>query len=89
MRVLDAEAVSGEEADTIFAHEPWMGEPPASFDVPPRDSLVDQVEADLANADVLRVLDRDWLEPSGLADRIEPLFAAFRRRGGRIEFDRT
>lgn len=89
MRVLDADAVSGSGAGSILDHEPWMGEPPTDFDLPSGDSLIDQVEADLQSVDVLRVLDREWLEPSGLADRIEPVLAAFRQRGGRIEFGRS
>ena len=49
-------------------------------------SLLRQVEEDLKNADVLRVLEAEWLASTGLGDQVEPLLAAFRARGGRVEF---
>ena len=90
MRYLDSEFLAGAEPETsIFDHEPWMGEPPTVFARRTAEALLNQVENDLRDVDVLRVLDGEWLAPAGLRERIEPVLASFRARGGRVEFDRS
>ena len=87
MWCLDSESparqASGASSDD---HQPWMGEPPAVFGQPSAENLLRQVEDDLRQVDVLRVLDGEWLTSTDLGDRIEPVLAAFRARGGRVEF---
>ena|SRR5713226_7061091 len=87
MRYLDSEVLAASaSAASAFDHEPWMGEPPTSFTPRTAEALLSQIEADLRDVDVLRVIDDEWLAATGLRERIEPVFAAFRARGGRVEF---
>jgi hypothetical protein len=87
MRYLDSEALAASaSAAAVFDHQPWMGEPPTSFAPRTAEALLDQIEADLRDVDVLRVFDDEWLAATGLRDRIEPVLASFRARGGRVEF---
>ena len=90
MRYLDSESLAAAEPQgSEFDHEPWMGEPPTVFARRTAEALLRQVEADLLNVDVLRVMDGEWLAPTGLREQIEPVLASFRARGGRVEFART
>jgi len=87
MRYLDSESLAAAEPETsVFDHEPWMGEPPTVVERRTAEALLSQVENDLRNVDVLRVLDGEWLAQAGLKERIEPLLASFRARGGQIEY---
>jgi hypothetical protein len=87
MHYLDSESLGAADPESsVFDHEPWMGEPPAVFARRTAEALLSQVEDDLRDADVLRLLDGEWLAPTGLRDRIEPVLSAFRARGGRVEF---
>lgn len=89
MQYLDSERMLSAQPETSeFDYEPWMGEPPTVFARRTAEALLRQVEDDLREVDVLRVLDGEWLAPSGLRDQIEPLLASFRARGGRVEFAR-
>ena len=90
MRYLDSECLAGAEPETsVFDHEPWMGEPPAVFARPTATELLDQIENDLRDVDVLRVLDGEWLSSTELKERIEPVLASFRARGGLVEFAKS
>ena len=90
MRYLDSEFLAATESETsVFDHEPWMGEPPTVFARRTADALLGQVEDDLRDVDVLRVLDGEWLAPTGLREQIEPVLTSFRARGGRVEFAKT
>jgi hypothetical protein len=44
-----------------------------------------QVEAQLRDVEILKLLDQDWLTPTGINEQLEPVLTAFRARGGRIE----
>ena len=74
---------------TVFDHEPWMGEPPVSFDQQTADDLLAQVSTELAVAQRLRLLEPEWLDSTPLGDRLRPLLAAFRARGGQVVFEST
>ncbi len=65
--------------------EPGMGEPPAVFDRPSLDDLVRSFEADLQDAQVLRLLEPEWLGSVHGAARFEAVIAAFRARRGVVE----
>jgi hypothetical protein len=90
MRHLDLEFLARAEPEASeLDHEPWMGEPPVVFVKRTADALLRQVESDLREVDVLQVLDGEWLTPTGLQEQMEPVFASFLSRGGRIEFAKT
>lgn len=81
MRLADAGIVS-EPADTW---EPWMGEPPAAFDRPSVNALIEAFEHDLQDAQVIRLLEPEWLEHMPDGTRVQTAIAAFRQRGGTVE----
>jgi hypothetical protein len=84
MRALNAGAGVKSPADRVFEHEPWMGEPPTDFETTGVEWL-HQIEDELCNVDVLRLLDEEWLASTGISEQLEPLLTAFRNRGGRVE----
>ena len=61
-------------------------EPPALFVERTTQELLDCVDRDLREADVLRVVDTEWLAVDAFRHDVEALFATFRRRGGRVEY---
>lgn len=65
--------------------EPGMGEPPAVFDRPSLEHLVEAFGADLRDAQVLRLTEPEWLASVHGAERFEAVIAAFRARGGVVE----
>ena len=65
--------------------EPGMGEPPAVFDRPSLDHLLDAFEEDVRDAQVLRLRDPEWMTSVHGADRFDAVIAAFRARGGVVE----
>src|SRR5215475_11172045 len=89
MRTLDAHAPTSQPEGAVFEHESWMGEPPADFQKSDADDWLRQVDAQLREVDILKLLDQEWLTPTGIDEQLEPVLAAFRARGGRIEFGRS
>jgi hypothetical protein len=89
MRTLARAAPTTQSENTVFAHEPWMGEPPTDFEKPAGDDWLGQIENQLRDVDVLRLFDDEWLTSTPISKEIEPLLAAFRARGGRVEYDRS
>jgi hypothetical protein len=85
MRTLDAQAPTTQAQADVFGHEPWMGEPPADFHKSDADDWLRQVEAQLRDVEILKLLDQEWLTPTGINEQLEPLLTAFRARGGRVE----
>ena len=85
MRTLDADAPTSQPEGAVFEHEPWMGEPPADFRKSEADDWLRQIEAQLRDVEILKLLDQEWLMPTGINEQLEPVLAAFRARGGRIE----
>lgn len=87
MRHLDSELLArSERQSSELDYEPGMGEPPTLFAGVADAALLRQVEDGLKHVDVVRVREGEWLASTWLGDRIEPLLAAFRARGGRVEF---
>jgi hypothetical protein len=84
MQLLDAELTST-APPAGCEYSPYDGEPPASFH--PRDPtrIFDDIERDLAGADVLRVTDRSWLSADPLSGRLDALIRQFREAGGRVD----
>jgi hypothetical protein len=88
MRTLNADAATTQPKNTVFDHEPWMGEPPTDFDTAPDDWL-GEIEKELREVEVLTLLDEEWLAATHINEQIEPLLTAFRARGGRVEFEKS
>ena len=66
--------------------EPDDAEPPAVFDERTTQQLFSDVDRELRNADVVRVVETGWLAVDAFRRDVEDLLAAFRRRGGRVEY---
>ena len=81
LRIVNAEflAVSASEADDVQA-----GEPAASHDYVSIDAVVTEVEGRLREADVVRLIDDEWMASTELRQRVDPLLSAFRARGGSV-----
>ena len=88
VRYVDAQSGAGrrEEPGDVDAAQSWDGEPPTEIETPTAGELFAELDRELSNADVLRVLDRDWLAGSEFRREVEARVEAFSRRGGRVEF---
>lgn len=73
------------DASSGAGAEPWTGEPPTDIDAETTDALLADLDRELADADVLRVRDRQWLADPGFRADVESRIEAFRARGGRVE----
>lgn len=88
MRWVEASRVSGLDDQPLRDFDPIAGEPTAVYGSTVND-LIRQLEDRLATVRRLRVLDGEWLQTTGLGERVTPLLDAFRARGGTIVFDST
>ena len=82
MRYLDARV----GVDVAASDEPWEGEPAAVLSRRTPADLIQELEGDLSRADVLRIVDRQWLASEEIGQHVEALVVAFRERGGLVEF---
>ncbi len=89
MRYNDARAIAGQLGGAEDAGDaPWDGEPPTDIEERTCEELFQDLDRELRGADVLRVLDRNWLVGEELKQEVDALLATFRARGGRVEFSR-
>lgn len=89
MRYVDAQAIAGQLGDEPGAvGEPWDGEPPTVIEARTSEELFQDLDRDLRDADVLRVLDSSWLVSEEFRHKFQALLASFRAHGGRVEFSR-
>ena len=96
MRYVDAQSGAGrQQSGADRGEEPvqvdadpqsWDGEPPTEIETPTVGEIFEELDRELSNADVLRVLDRDWLAGGEFRREVEARVEAFRHRGGRVEF---
>lgn len=87
MRFVDAQVARGDESRVSAEHhDVWMGEPAAAFTRRAPDALVQSLAEELRAVDVLRISDIEWLAATDLRTELEPLLAAFRARGGVLEY---
>ena len=89
MRYADAESGAGRaQLSGVCAEdpEPCEGEPPTEIVTTTTSQLFAELERELSGADVLRVLERDWLAGEAFQREVEARVDAFRRRGGRVEY---
>ena len=63
---------------------PWGGEPPARFPERTPQQVFEELDRELREVEVLRVVDSQWLV-GDLRRDFENLIALFRARGGRVE----
>jgi hypothetical protein len=92
MRYSDAESGAG-RARAAGGVDPdpqsWEGEPPTEIVMPTTSELFEQFERELSSADVLRLMDRDWLDGGVFQREVEARIEAFVARGGRVELEET
>lgn len=81
MRCADAAIVS----EPVDDWEPWMGEPPAVLNRRSLDDILQSFEQDLADVQVLKLLEPEWLDSISGAARVQAAIAAFTARGGVVE----
>jgi len=86
MRYTDAKSGALRPSGGSGDPESWEGEPPLEMVTPTTDDLLRELDEELASADVLHVLDRDWLVAGAFRGAVEARIDAFRRRGGRVEY---
>lgn len=69
------------------AHDGYrLGEPEPHFDTRRPRELFDGIRRELAGAQVLRIVEREWLVDSELKQHVDDLIGDFRASGGRVEF---
>jgi hypothetical protein len=81
MRCADSEIEPGEAVD----YDSWVGEPPLVVARRSADEIIAAFETELADAQVLRLIEPEWLDSMPGAERLNAVLDAFRQRGGRIE----
>jgi hypothetical protein len=83
---------AGEPPTRIAApneHTPFeAGEPPTRIAAETAADLLASLDLQLANADVVRVTGREWLQEEELRRGVDGALEAFERRGGRVEHER-
>jgi hypothetical protein len=87
VRWVDAPATAS-PAQLAGAASGWReeaGEPPAILFLETRVELLGQLDASLAGAGTVRLLDPEWLADAELRREVDRRVAVFRQRGGRVE----
>jgi hypothetical protein len=85
MRLLDAESMT--PPDSVSDFDPVLGEPPAVFETRTPHDLRRQLEQDVAEVDVVKLLESRWLDTPVLGGFLTPVLTQFEARGGRVERD--
>jgi len=80
MRVIDTQLVSARAGD-----EQSDGEPPAVFETRTTEQVFADLERDLRDVDLVRVIGAEWLGSPELKRRLDAVLSAFRAAGGHIE----
>ena len=92
MRYVDARAAIGraQAADRIETRpRAHAGEPALAVEAPTVDALFASLENELAQAQVLVVLESEWLTSRDFGRELEPRIEAFRKRGGEVRLGNT
>jgi hypothetical protein len=86
MRWADARSRAGAAvAAEPGVHGVWEGEPPSDLITQSVDGLLAELDRGLAEADLVRVVEPEWLSDAAFREAVERRIAAFRERGGRVE----
>ena len=75
-----------EEAGTFAEADWWSGEPPLLIDNLDPDEYFRSVESELILADVVQVIDPQWLVQGEFQIRVDTLLAAIRARGKQVRY---
>ncbi len=88
MQWVDAQAGLGmgdlPDFDELFVSE-WEGEPPLDVVTPSPEQLLAELDRRLSDAQVLRIMGKEWLTGDDFRREVESRIEAFRERGGRVE----
>ena len=84
MRVVDTQLVSAQPGD-LSGDAPGDGEPPAVFETRTTGQVFADLERDLRDVDLVRVLGAEWLVSPELKGRLDAVLSAFRAAGGHVE----
>ena len=82
LRYLDTQRPSSQ---ATAGDDYWLGEPEPQFEPASARELFDGLQRDLAGADVLRLVEPQWLADADLRREVDVLVAGFRAAGGRVE----
>jgi len=64
----------------------WAGEPPLEIAATTEEELFLNLGNDLADADVLVLQEREWLQGDRFSGRVKGLLARFRQQGGEVRY---
>ena len=86
MRCLDTQVTAPQPDNPPDSTEesPWGGEPPARFAEHSREQLFEDLDRELREVEILRIVNSHWLV-GDLRHDFERLMDGFRARGGRIQ----
>jgi len=85
MQCLDTQVTGWQHNDLADSSESsWGGEPPVRFAERTPQQLFEELDRELREVEVLRVVDSQWLA-GDLRRDFDNLMAVFRGRGGRVE----
>ncbi len=86
MRYLEALAlVPRDAAEPLSGADPGDGEPPLEIDTPSVEALFAGLADELQSADVVRLVNPQWLADPAFKALIDDSLEAFRARGGQIQ----
>ncbi len=83
MQYLDLQLTA--EPAPLADPDPCFGEPPAVFAPRSAAEFFGDLEEQLARAEVVRLVNPEWLRPADLRDAVDAILARLSRRGVRIE----
>jgi hypothetical protein len=76
-----------ESVTDLIGDSGWLespGEPPSQVVAPTRDELLRQLDASLAGAHAVRLIEPEWLADANLRREVNARVARFREKGGRL-----
>ena len=85
MRCMDSRVTTGEADARSDGPDPWGNEPPAAWNPRTEAEIFDGLATELRGADVLRLVDRQWIQEGEMSRRLDRLLETFRAGGGRVE----
>ena len=84
MRCLDAQITGVEPTEDGDVLDPWANEPAAVLEQRTAAQIFEEIAFGLSEADVLKLVDREWIRDPEMNARLETLIADFTGRGGRV-----
>ncbi len=87
MRYLDTQRPG--RSDTGVQEDHFLGEPEPDYAMPTAQELFDRLAEELRGADVLRVIEAQWLADPQFRGAVEQVVARFEAGGGKVERENT